>query len=152
VVAGLLVIGGLPLILLALACGASGAKPLTASQKSSCTVRIYFSGTATHTQEQFVAAKLRDDARVARVRFTSKARALALMKKEMPSIFKAPGGPKKNPLPDRYTAVPGQLADLTPLGKVVTAAHWPGVGKVNWGSSLDRSLCGGASDQRSFLP
>jgi len=131
------------LVLVLAACGGSSAKPLTAAQKRACTVRIFFSGTATRAEEHSVAAKLRSDARVARVSFASKAQALATMKKNYPNLTSSI---PSNPLPDSYTAVPGQLDDLAGLAHSVTAAHWPGVETVYWGSIL-RSLCGGGGSR-----
>ena len=125
-------------------CGSSSPKPLTAAQTKLCVVRVFFDRGAARAQERFVAAKLRSDKRVARLVFTSKAQALARMKKAEPDLFKH-SGLVGNPLPDSYTATPAQLTDLPPLGRAVSSAHWPGVQDVHWGSSLQHSLCGGGS-------
>ena len=114
------------------ACGSSGPTPLTAAQVKACSVRVYFSSTATRAQESAVATKLRADSRVVRVTFVSKAQALAKMKKEFPQLWTQ--HLPENPLPDMYIAVPDQLSDATPIA--ASMRHLPGVANVMHAGSL----------------
>jgi cell division transport system permease protein len=101
-------------------------------------VHVYFASDATPQQENTVAAKLRDDSRVERVTYVSKAEALQQMKKNFPEMFKT--GLPSNPLPDSYIVVPKKAAYTPQIGKDVKRGGWAGVDKVNWGSTTAKRV------------
>jgi cell division transport system permease protein len=101
-------------------------------------VHVYFASDATPQQENTVAAKLRDDSRVERVTYVSKAEALKQMKKNFPEMFKT--GLPSNPLPDSYIVVPKKAAYTPQIGKDVKRGGWAGVDKVNWGSTTAKRV------------
>ncbi|HLX33471.1 MAG TPA: permease-like cell division protein FtsX [Gaiellaceae bacterium] len=95
-------------------------------------VHVYFTGNATHAQENAVGSQLRSDSRVKQVIFISKAQAEATMKKEFPNLYQTPL--PSNPLPDSFTVVPVSPNDTPAIGKAISRAHWAGVDDVHWGS------------------
>lgn len=118
-----------PLAVVLAACGGSqGSTGVThaVTQRQVCSVRIYFSRQATHTQEQALGAKLRDDSLVKRVVFISRAQAFA----EMPKQFRKVAKQLKlgNPLPDAFKVLPHSSSDTRQIGASVT--HAPGVASV----------------------
>jgi cell division protein FtsX len=76
-----------------------------------------------------VGAKLRNDSRVARVVFVSKAQALAEFRQNSPQLYKALQAVhlRKNPLPDSFAVVPVALSDLVPIHRSIARDRWPGV-------------------------
>jgi cell division transport system permease protein len=105
-------------------------------------VHVYFQSNATPQQEHAVASKIRQDPRVKRLIFVSKAEAEAQMRKRFPGLYetKLPS----NPLPDSYTVVP-RKASFTPLiGKDILRAHYPAVAPrnegVRWGSTTAKRV------------
>jgi cell division protein FtsX len=112
------------------ACGGSHratSVPRTGLGLKACGVRVYFSGRATHAQEQAVGAKLRRESSVKQVTFVSKARALAELKKSNPGLYKAIKL-KRNPLPDAFTVLPVTPSDTRQVSASVE--HAPGVAAV----------------------
>jgi cell division protein FtsX len=119
----------LPLALVLSACGSghrsTASVPRTELGLQACYLRVFFGVRATHAQEQAVGEKLRQDPDVKQVEFTSKAQALALMKKRNPVLVKTLKL-GRNPLPDSFTVVPVKRSDLKKIQASVAGAR-PGV-------------------------
>lgn len=96
-------------------------------------VHVYFSTTATQTQEQAVGARLRQNPAFRAVNFVSKEDALKQMENNFPQLFKA-GKLPSNPLPDSYTVIPVHPNDTPKIGQEIQNAHLAAVDKVSWGS------------------
>ena len=100
-------------------------------------VKVYFASNATQQQEAFVGQSIRQDPRVKRVVFVSKAAAELKMRKQFPQLYKTPL--PSNPLPDAWVVTPTK-GEYTPLlGAKIRAANYPGVEQpaaqgVTWGA------------------
>jgi cell division transport system permease protein len=101
-------------------------------------VHVYFQSNATKQQEHAVYTKLRNDSRVKRVTFISKAEALKSMKKNFKDLTTIPL--PSNPLPDSYIVVPKKAAYTPVIGKAVRNARWAGVDNVRWGSATAKRV------------
>ena len=106
--------------------------------QSELQVRVFLAQDATKSQEYVVGARLRNDPRVKRVIFVSKAAAQEKMRKEFPTLYqtKLP----QNPLPDSYTVVPFKASNTPLIGKDVRNGGWPGVHSVSWGSETAKRV------------
>jgi cell division transport system permease protein len=109
--------------------------------KKELQVKVYFETNATRVQEAFVGQRLNKLQHVKLVTFLSKEKAFAEQKKKYPDLYQSV---PSNPLPDAYIVTPVK-GDYTPdIGKIVLAAHYPGVepGKdgVNWGSTTAKRV------------
>ncbi len=106
--------------------------------KKELQVKVYFAGTATRQQEEFVARQIRKDPHVKTIAFISKAQAEKTMEKKFPELYATPL--PSNPLPDSWNITPTK-GDYTPLlGAKIRAAHYPGVETpasqgVQWGAT-----------------
>jgi cell division protein FtsX len=136
VIAGVAVLAG---------CGGSHAQPSTTSAQQNpfhlgpvYAVNLYFCNTvsmpscsanATGREEHLVGSHLRREQCVKRVVFTSKAQALAEMKKKQPKFFKAIELPS-NPLPDSFKVLLDKPSCAPAVATAARAAHWPGVQAV----------------------
>src|SRR5689334_4200162 len=91
--------------------------------QSELQVRVFLTNDVTKSQEYVVGSRLRNDPRVKRVVFVSKAAAEAKMKKEFPNLYetKLPS----NPLPDSYTVVPFKASSTPAIGKDIRSSGWP---------------------------
>ena len=100
-------------------------------------VKVYFASNATQQQEAFVGQSIRQDVRVKKVVFVSKAAAELKMRKQFPQLYKTPL--PSNPLPDAWVVTPTK-GEYTPLlGAKIRAANYPGVEQpaaqgVTWGA------------------
>ena len=122
----------LPLAVAVTACGwfhRPTSPPSTATGgKAACAVNVYFVSHTTHAEERFVGTRLRQNPRIERVLFVSKAQALAEMEKKagkLPKNFTNP-----NPLPDSFRVTPAQRAETGQLEASIARSHWPGVATV----------------------
>jgi cell division transport system permease protein len=112
--------------------------------KRELVVKVYFASGATQAQEYAVGQRLRRDARVSKVTFVSKAQAEKIMRKEAPTLFKAPL--PSNPLPDSWVAQPKHGEDAPAIGRDIqrqvhtNPSLWPGVNDVKWGNKTTKRV------------
>lgn len=99
-------------------------------------VKVYFCSpvqcakSATRREERRVGGHLRREPCVRSVVFTSKAQALARLRKLHPKLVGAMPPGVGNPLPDSYTVSPDEPSCAAAIAGAARAAHWPGVQQV----------------------
>jgi cell division protein FtsX len=122
----------LPLAVVLAACGGAH-RPTTGTKRpngrTACAVGVYFATHATRAEERQAEAKLRQDPRVWRDVFISKAQALKDMERKLGKLPKTFTHP--NPLPDALLVTPARLSDTRQLEASLARSHWPGVANVN---------------------
>ncbi|HEX6951384.1 MAG TPA: permease-like cell division protein FtsX [Gaiellaceae bacterium] len=123
----------LPLAVVLAGCGGAhrsttGTKP-PPNKRTACAVGVYFATHATRAEERRAEAKLRQDPRVWRDVFISKAQALKAMERKLGKIPKTFTHP--NPLPDALLVTPARLSETRQIEASLARSHWPGVANVN---------------------
>jgi cell division protein FtsX len=123
----------LPLAVVLAACGGAH-RPTTGTKRppngrTACGVGVYFATHATRAEETQAEAKLRQDPRVWRDVFISKAQALKDMERKLGKIPKTFTHP--NPLPDALLVTPARLSETRQLEASLARSHWAGVANVN---------------------
>jgi cell division transport system permease protein len=104
--------------------------------KKGVLVKVYFSSIATKTQEYETGLVLRHDSRVAKVRFVSKAQALAIESKQYPDLT---NNLPSNPLPDSWEVTMKKADNAPILAREIKrdftagSSKYPGVNDVNSG-------------------
>jgi cell division transport system permease protein len=110
----------------------------TAHIKSELVVKVYFNESAGARQWNDAATFLnKDHTRVKAIHFVSKGDALKIMTKRTPELTK---NLAYNPLPNSIVVTPRRAEDTPAIARSVTAAHLPGVDKVNYGEQTTHRI------------
>ena len=100
-------------------------------------VQVYFCtklgcpAAATRSQERLVGKRLSREPCVRQLIFVSKGEALAMIKKEDPTLYQAMPPGVGNPLPDSFEVMLEKPSCAPAIAASARAAHWHGVQKVD---------------------
>jgi len=111
--------------------------------KKGVLVKVYFASTATQRDEVVTGQRLKQDPRVKKVVFISKAQAFKSQEKEFPDLYK---NVPSNPLPDAWQVTMQKAEEASTLGREIQhdyasgSPRYPGVNDVSWGGQTTKRV------------